>query len=270
MRPSRELKEMTKAARRAGESLMRRYHRRDRLRVELKGRGDFVSEADREAERVVMGDLSRVFPTHGFLAEESPARGAGATARFIVDPLDGTTNFLHGIPHWAVSIGLEVEGELVAGVIYDPAKDELFAAERGRGAWLGRARLQVAQDRTFARAVVSTGIPHASGRARHARYLPMLAAAMHEAAAIRRLGAAALDLAYVAAGRHAMFWELGLKPWDLAAGIVLVEEAGGRVTTVTGEDDVLGSGEVLATNGRLHGQALALLRGRSRAGRAGA
>jgi myo-inositol-1(or 4)-monophosphatase len=255
---------MMRAASLAGTKLMRRYARRSSLVVEQKGPADFVSEADREAEEVILSHLSSAFPHHGLVTEESAPRRGGAAARFFVDPLDGTTNFLHGIPHFAVSIGLEVEGVIEAGVVFDPAKDEMFVAQRGRGTWLGRRRQTVSDDRTFARAVVSTGIPHASGRPRHARYLPMLEAVMWHAAAIRRMGAAALDLAYVAAGRSAAFFELGLKPWDMAAGAALVTEAGGRISGVDGRDDFMRSGEVLATNGRLHARTLMLLRGSAR------
>jgi myo-inositol-1(or 4)-monophosphatase len=254
---------MMDAASRAGAGLMRRYHRRSELVVEQKGRADFVSVADREAERTIVAHLRRAFPKHGFVMEESAPRKLDAAARFVIDPLDGTTNFLHGIPHFAVSIGFQIDGRLEAGVVFDPAKDEMFVAQHGAGAWLGKQRLAVAPDRSFARAVVSTGIPHASGRRRHARYLPMLEQVMWHAAAIRRLGAAALDLAYVAAGRSAVFFELGLKPWDLAAGALLVIEAGGRVTDVDGSDGYISSGEVLATNGRLHARTLGLLRAKA-------
>jgi len=260
-RPSPELSAMMDAARRAGTGLMRRYRRRSELVVEQKGRADFVSEADREAERTIVALLGKAFPRHGFVTEESAPRRLDAVARFVIDPLDGTSNFLHGIPHFAVSIALQVEGTLRAGVVLDPAKDEMFVAERGAGAWLGKERLQVSADRTFSRALVSTGIPHASGRARHARYLPMLEQVMWHAAAIRRMGAAALDMAYVAAGRSAVFFELGLKAWDMAAGALLVTEAGGCVSAVDGGEGFLASGEVLATNGRLHPQMLAMLEG---------
>lgn len=255
---------MMEAASRAGVGLMRRYRRRSQLVVEQKGRADFVSIADREAERTIVAHLRRAFPGHGFVTEESAPRRLGAAARFVIDPLDGTTNFLHGIPHFAVSIGFQLGGHMQAGVVFDPAKDEMFVAERDRGAWLGKQRLQVAADAGFGRAVVSTGVPHASGRQRHARYLPMLQRVMWHAAAIRRLGAAALDLAYVAAGRTAVFFELGLHPWDMAAGSLLVLEAGGRVTGIAGGADYLESGEVLATNGRLHARTLALLGGPAR------
>ena len=252
---------MMEAADQAGKGLSRRFRRLSALRVELKGPADFVSEADRESEDLLRTRLLRKFPAYGFLTEESaPTIGAEEGTRFIVDPLDGTTNFLHGIPHFAVAIALQRGGEIVAGVVHDPAKGEMFVAERGRGAWLGRQRLAVRPDRDFSRAVVGTGIPHASARARHARYLPVLAKVMREAAGIRRLGAAALDLAYVAAGRFAAFFELGLHPWDVAAGGLLVREAGGRITEPDGGDDFVTSGNVLATNGRLHARMLKMLR----------
>lgn len=251
---------MIDAAQRAGVSLMRRFRRRGELRVELKGRADFVSEADREAERIIVTRLGRAFPRHGLVTEESPPHQEGSASRFVIDPLDGTTNFLQGIPHFAVSIGLQVDGRLAAGVVFDPSKDEMFVAEAGKGAWLGRQALAVTDDRTFARALLATGIPHANARRAHARYLPMLEAAMREVAGIRRMGAAALELAYVAAGRTAVFFELGLKPWDLAAGALLVREAGGRVTDAEGGDAFLDSGDVVATNGRLHPRVLAMLR----------
>lgn len=260
--PSRELDVMMDAARRAGRGLMRRFRSRAGLRVELKGVADFVTEADLESQRVLEGRLLRAFPRHGFVGEEGPhdrRETAGPSARFVVDPLDGTTNFLHGVPHFAVAVALEREGQVVAGVVLDPAKDEMFVAERGRGAWLGRQRLRVAGDRDLSRALVATGVPHANARRIHASYLAMLAPMMRESAGIRRFSGAALDLAYVAAGRFAVFFELGLKRWDIAAGSLLVQEAGGRVTELDGGDDYLSSGDVLATNGRLHPRTVAML-----------
>jgi myo-inositol-1(or 4)-monophosphatase len=251
---------MVSAVRRAGAGLMRRFRQRERLVVELKGRADFVSEADRESEETLRSMLLRRHPRHGFLTEESPPiAGAADGTRFIVDPLDGTTNFLHGVPHFAVVVALEHEGRVVAGVVHDPAKDETFVAERGRGAWLGRERLRVAGDRDLSRALVATGVPHSNSRSRHPRYLAMLASMMRDAAGIRRFAAAALDLSYVAAGRFAVFFEMGLQPWDMAAGALLVEEAGGRVSRIDGAEDFLESGEILATNGRLHPRTLATL-----------
>jgi myo-inositol-1(or 4)-monophosphatase len=249
------------AARRAGDGLMVRFFARDKLKIELKGRADFVSAADRESEDLLRSLLLARYPRHGFLTEESaPIVGADARTRFVVDPLDGTTNFLHGVPHFAVAVALEVEGELVAGVVHDPAKDEMFVAEKGRGAWLKGQRLHVTRDRDLSRAIVATGIPHAGARHRHARYLEMLREVMYEAAGIRRLAAAALDLSYVAAGRFAVFFELGLKPWDVAAGSLLVREAGGVISQPDGGDGYLESGDVLATNGHLHAPTLTMLR----------
>jgi len=262
--PSRELEVMIDAARRAGAGLMRRFRARSGLRVELKGIADFVTEADLESEATLEARLRRAFPRHGFVSEESAPRRAGAPARFVVDPLDGTTNFLHGVPHFAVAVALEHEGRVVAGVVLDPAKDEMFVAERGRGAWLGRERLLVARDTNLSRVLVATGVPHANARRIHARYLAMLAPMMREAAGIRRFSGAALDLAYVAAGRFAVFFELGLKRWDIAAASLLVEEAGGRVTEPDGGDGYLSSGDVLATNGRLHARTVAMLTRASR------
>jgi myo-inositol-1(or 4)-monophosphatase len=223
-----------------------------------------VTEADLESERTLEGCLLRAFPRYGFVSEESPPKQAEASSRFVVDPLDGTTNYMHGIPHFAVAIALEREGEVVAGVVLDPAKDEMFVAERGRGAWLGRERIRVSSDRDLSRALVATGIPHASARTGHARYMGMLAPMMRESAGIRRFAGAALDLAYVAAGRFAVFFELGLRRWDIAAGSLLVQEAGGRVSEPGGGESPLSSGDVLATNGRLHPQVLALFRRASR------
>jgi myo-inositol-1(or 4)-monophosphatase len=260
--PSPELALMITAARTAGAGLMQRFRTRSELTVELKGRADFVSVADREAEDTLRSLLLGAYPQFGFLAEESAAIvGRDPNTRFIVDPLDGTTNFLHGIPHFAIAVGLEREARMVAGVVFDPAVDEMFFAEEGRGAWLGGERLTVSNDVDFSRALVGTGIPHANRQQRHEAYLAMLMPVMREAAGIRRLSAAALDLAYVAAGRFAAFFELGLAPWDLAAGTLLVREAGGRVSQLGGDERVIYAGDVLATNGRLHESMIALLRG---------
>jgi myo-inositol-1(or 4)-monophosphatase len=259
--PSPELATMIAAARTAGAGLMIHFRDRSKLRIELKGPADFVSTADLESEKTLRSALLGAYPASGFVAEESAATvGTDAAMRFIVDPLDGTTNFLHGIPHFAISIALERAGRMVAGVVFDPAMDEMFAGAEGRGAWLGGERLSVSGDVDFSRAVVGTGIPHVSRPQRHAAYLAQLAGVMREAAGIRRMAAAALDLAYVAAGRFAVFFEFGLAPWDVAAGTLLVREAGGRISEPGGGPDVVGSGDVLATNGHLHEPMLALLR----------
>jgi myo-inositol-1(or 4)-monophosphatase len=260
-RPSTELRAMMQAAARAGARLVDRFRRVSDLRVELKGRADFVSEADRESEETVRSLLLGRYPRFGFLSEESaPTRGTDPRARFVVDPLDGTTNFVHGIPHFAVAVALEYEGAVVAGVVLDPAKREMFVAERGKGAWLDGERLCVRTDRDLSRTLVATGIPHAGASRRHAPYLAMLAGVMREAAGIRRFSAAALDLSYVAAGRFAAFFELGLAPWDVAAGALLVREAGGTVSEPDGGPDYLRSGDLLATNGRLHARMRRIIR----------
>jgi myo-inositol-1(or 4)-monophosphatase len=229
------------------------YFRDPALKVGVKGPSDFVSAADLEAEACLRSALLDALPGVGILAEESGVTaGASSGGRLIIDPLDGTTNFLNGIAHFAVSVALERDGRIVAGVVFDPAKDEMFAAEEGRGAWLGAERLRVSSEADFSRAIVATGIPHASHPERHAPYLPKLAAAMRVAGGIRRLGAASLDLAYVAAGRFAVFFEYGLAPWDLAGGTILVREAGGRISEPAGGQRVVETGDVLATNGALH------------------
>jgi myo-inositol-1(or 4)-monophosphatase len=260
--PTPNLSTMMEAARIAGADLMRRFRDRSQLRVREKGPADYVSNADLESQQTLKSILLGAHPARGFMAEEGAPEQAGQPVcreRYIVDPLDGTTNFLHGIAHFAVSIALERDGRIVAGVVFDPAKGEMFAGEHGRGAWAGGEAVRVSQDVDLSGALVATGIPHSNARHRHARYLDMLGAIMGEAAGIRRLGAAALDLAYVAAGRFGAFFEFGLSPWDLAAGAFLVEEAGGRVTDPGGGDAFLATGNVLATNGRLHPRALALL-----------
>jgi myo-inositol-1(or 4)-monophosphatase len=275
--PSSELAAMIAGAEAAGAGLLHRFRHRADLVVELKGPADFVSLADREAEATLRDHLIGAYPRYGFLAEEgTDSIGADAGTRFIVDPLDGTTNFLCGIPHFSVSIALERAGRIVFGVVYDVPLGEMFVAEAGRGAWLatktedgawrGSERLAVSEDADFSRALVGTGIPHASRRERHAAFLPVLAAVMRDSAGVRRMASAALDLAYVAAGRFAAYWELGLSPWDIAAGTLLVREAGGRISEAGREessesdDRVVYAGDVLATNGRLHARMTALLR----------
>jgi myo-inositol-1(or 4)-monophosphatase len=239
---------MIKAARRAGRGLVRDFGEVEQLQVSAKGPGDFVSRADMRAEQVIREDLTEGRPNYGWLGEETGAgSGADPTRRWIVDPLDGTTNFLHGLPHWAISIALEHKGEIVAGVIYDPAKDEMFVAEKGSGAYLNDRRLRVAGRRDMTAMVFGTGIPWASSP-----LLPLtlkdLARLAPRSAGIRRLGVASLDLAYVAAGRLDGFWERGLHPWDMAAGILLVREAGGFVGSIAGDANPLETGEIIASN----------------------
>jgi myo-inositol-1(or 4)-monophosphatase len=253
---------MLRAAELAAMGLMRDFARISSLPISEKGPSDFVSSADDDAQALIHTELSAAFPSYGFLLEEgTAARERAAEARFIVDPLDGTTNFLHGIPHFAVSIALEVCGDVVAGVVQNPATSELFWAEKGEGSWLGERRLIVAAPRKIAHTIVGTGIPHV-GRPGRERFLEVLAKMMPEVAGIRRLGSAALDLAYVAAGRFDMFWEAGLSPWDIAAGQLLVKEAGGIVTGCSGQPMRLDGPDILAASGEaLHLTALSWMAG---------
>jgi len=239
---------MVGAARKAARGLQRDFGEVENLQVSRKGPADFVSAADRKAERVLVEELERVRPGYRFLLEESGERGGtDQTHRWIVDPLDGTTNFLHGIPLFAISIALEREGELVAGVVYNPITDELFTAEKGKGAFLNDRRLRVSARSDLATAVISCGIPHL-GHGDRDVFAREVEAVQSEVAGIRRTGAAALDLAWVAAGRFDGFWERGLNAWDMAAGIVLIREAGGMIGDLDRKRDVLATGNILAAN----------------------
>lgn len=256
---------MERAVRKAGRSLIHDFGEVEHLQVSLKGPADFVSAADLQSERILKAELQRARPTYGFLLEEGGAEaGSDPDTRWIIDPLDGTTNFLHAIPHFCISVGLERAGEIVVGVIYHPIADELYYAEKGVGAFVNDRRLRVSARTHLADAVIGTGIPFRS-RGDHPRYLRMLEAVMGSTAGVRRMGAAALDLAYVAAGRFDGFFEIGLSAWDIAAGLLLVREAGGFVTEIEGGNDPLGSGSVLATNDRLQGPLGRLLRAADRA-----
>lgn len=251
---------MVNAAFKAGRSLKRDFGEVGELQVSLKGPANFVTVADRKAEEIAFAELRKARPDYGFLMEEGGAvAGSDASHRWIVDPLDGTTNFLHGIPHFAVSIGLERDGVPVAGVVYNPANDDLFTAERGRGAFLNDRRLRVAGRKDFDTAVVACGIPHL-GRGDHPRFRAELTAVQAKAAGIRRFGAAALDLAWIAAGRVDGYWERDLSPWDLCAGMVLVREAGGFVTDIAGGERVFETGSVAAGNEFIHRQLVDLLK----------
>ena len=260
MQGSANLNLMLKAARRAGKSLVKDFREVENLQVSTKGPGDFVSKADREAERMIKEDLMGARPTYGWLGEESaPEAGADPTRRWIVDPLDGTTNFLHGMPHWAISIALEHKGEIVSAVVFDAAKDEMFWAEKGAGAWMNERRLRVSGRRQMHEAVFATGVPFGAKKT-----LPVmladLARLMPACAGVRRWGAASLDLAYVAAGRFDGYWERELQAWDIAAGILLVKEAGGMVQAVREGDDILEKGAVLCSNDPLFAQFSKIIR----------
>jgi myo-inositol-1(or 4)-monophosphatase len=250
---------MAKAADKAARSLKRDFGEVSQLQVSQKGPGDFVTNADLKSERTLREELQKARPGFGFLMEESgEAKGSDPDHRWIVDPLDGTTNFLHGLPHFAISIALEQKGEIVAGLVYDPAKDELFWAEKGQGAFCNDRRMRVSGRKHLPESLLATGIPFI-GHGDHPRFLRQLGAAMRETSGVRRLGAAALDLAYVAAGRYEGFWEEDLSPWDIAAGILLVKEAGGYVSDLKGGQTMLQTGALLATNGTLHAPLQALL-----------
>ena len=243
---------MLGAARKAGRSLARDFGEVEQLQVSLKGPANFVSAADTKAEEILHNELTKARPGYGLLFEErGEIQGADKTHRFIVDPLDGTTNFLHGIPHFAISIALERNGELVAGLIYNPVCNEVFSAERGKGAFLDDRRLRVAARSELADSLVVTGIPH-RGKPDHEPFLKELKSVMETCAGVRRTGAAALDLAWVAAGRFDGFWERNLRAWDLAAGIVILREAGGFVTDLNGKDRILETGSVVAGNEAIH------------------
>jgi myo-inositol-1(or 4)-monophosphatase len=251
---------MIKAAYRAGRSLKRDLGEIENLQVSLKGPRNFVTAADRRAEEILRADLAKARPDYGFLGEEGGAHpGADKTHRWIVDPLDGTTNFLHGIPHFAVSIALERNGVVVAGLTYNPANDELYVAERGKGAFLNERRLRVAARQRLAEAVVACGLPH-YGRGDLLQARNEIFAAQKHFAGLRRFGAATLDLAYIAAGRFDAYWERDLSPWDLAAGVLLVREAGGFVSDLDGGDAILTKGHVAAGNDTMHRELLRLLK----------
>lgn len=243
---------MTAAATKAARGLVRDFGEIENLQVSRKGTGDFVTAADERAEEVIVRELSKARPRYGFLLEEGGAiEGTDTSNRWVVDPLDGTTNLIHGIPHFSVSIALERDGDPVAGVIYEPVSDQMFWAEKGNGAYLNGHRIRVSARRELEDSLFATGIPFA-GKEDHALFLGQLKAVMAVSSGVRRFGSAALDLAYVAAGRYEGFWEIGLHPWDMAAGIVLVREAGGFVTDIAGGAEMMATGGIIAGNDHLH------------------
>lgn len=262
MQGSANLNVMIQAARKAGRLLVKDFREVENLQVSSKSAGDFVSRADIAAEAAIREILTEARPNYGWLGEESePVEGKDPTRRWIVDPLDGTTNFLHGMPHWAVSIALEFKGEIVSGVIFDPAKDELFIAEKGMGAFMNGTRLRVSNRNTLTDCVFATGIPFGAKRTLPAM-LHDLAQLMPACAGVRRWGAAALDLAYVAAGRFDGFWERELAPWDLAAGLLLVREAGGFTGPIREGEAIFDRGEVIAANAEIFDRFAKIIRTR--------
>lgn len=248
MQGSANLNVMMKAARKAGRSLSKDFREVENLLVSRKGAADFVTRADLAAEKIIREELMEARPTYGFLGEETGAvEGQDPTRRWIVDPLDGTTNFLHGLPHWAVSIALEHKGQIVAGVVYDPTKDELFFAEKGAGAWMNETRIRASVRHRIDESIYATGIPFAT-RPELPATLKDLAALMPACAGVRRFGSASLDLAYVAAGRFDGFWERDLRVWDMAAGIVIAKEAGAIVEGIALDTNPLESEDILVSN----------------------
>ena len=252
---------MIAAARKAARTLIRDFGEVEHLQVSVKGPGNFVTAADRRVEEILHRELAKARPAFGFLMEErGRIPGSDPSHEWMIDPLDGTTNFLHSIPLFAISIALVKDGVPIAGVVFNPISDELYVAEKGRGAFVNERRLRVAARRELADCVVCCGIPH-SGRGDPARFRAELAAVQNQVAGVRRTGAAALDLAWIASGRFDGFWERGLSPWDLAAGMVLIREAGGFVTDLDGSDDLFAKGSVCAGNELIQKQLLTVLQG---------
>ncbi len=250
-----------RAARKAAGRLRRDFGEVEQLQVSRKGPADFVSQADTQAERTLVEELRKARPDYGYLLEEGGViEGEPGAPRFVIDPLDGTTNFLHGIPHFAMSIAVEDGGQIIAGVVYQPLTDETFWAVKGEGAFLGDRKLRVSGRRVLADSLMATGVPFLGhGAADFDAFSAMLAAVMPKVAGVRRFGSAALDLAWLAAGRYDGYWEAGLKRWDIAAGLLLVREAGGIVTDYRGGPDMLDRGDLVAANPALHAELHKLL-----------
>lgn len=240
-----------RAARKAGDVIIRSLERVDALSVAAKARNDFVSEVDHRAEQAIIEIIHKAYPHHGILAEESGLSAGSDTYQWIIDPLDGTTNFLHGFPQFAVSIALSVKGQLDQAVIYDPVSQELYTASRGSGAQLNNRRIRVAKRHDLDGALIGTGFPFRRPELLDP-YLATFRALAPKVADVRRAGSAALDLAYVAAGRLDGFWEFGLSPWDMAAGVLLIQEAGGTVSDFGGGQQFLEHGNVVAGNLKMH------------------
>ena len=252
---------MVQAAMKAGRSLSRDFGEVQNLQVSMKGPGDYVSQADRKAEDILFAELSKARPGYAFLMEERGAvQGDDDQHRWIVDPLDGTTNFLHGLPIFCIAIALERDGEIVCALVYNPILDELYTAEKGQGAFVNSRRLRVAARKQLSDCVISVGIPH-RGRPEHPRFLSEGKALMEQVGGLRRTGSAAIDLAWVSAGRFDGYVEHHLKPWDVAAGTLLVREAGGFVTDAAGGQDMFETGSVVAGNQTVHKALLAALAG---------
>src|SRR5476651_306438 len=260
MQHSALLNVMIAAARKASRTLKRDFGEVENLQVSLKGPGNFVTAADRKAEDTLKAELSKARPGYSFLGEESGRHaGTDTSHTWIVDPLDGTTNFLHGIPQFAISIGLEREGTIIAGLIYNPANDDLYIAERGKGAFLNDQRLRVAGRRKLGDCVIACGLPHI-GRGDHDLSRLEMTEIQNRVAGLRRFGAASLDMAFVASGRLDGYWERNLQPWDMAAGQIIIREAGGIVSGIEGDDDPLKSGNLICGNEFIHAELVKILK----------
>jgi myo-inositol-1(or 4)-monophosphatase len=255
---------MTDAVMKAARSLKRDFGEVEQLQVSRKGPGDFVSAADRKAEAILREALEKARPGYSFIMEESGSvQGTDTTHCWHVDPLDGTTNFLHGLPHFAISVGLAREGQMVAGIVYDPIKDEMFVAEKGKGAFVNNKRLRVSARRDAHDALIICGLPHI-GRGDHGEFLRELAIVMSKVGAVRRSGSAALDLAYVAGGRADAYWERGVHSWDVAAGLMLLREAGGYASDADGGVQPLTAGTIACGNEVMHRELLAMIKAAKR------
>ena len=251
---------MTAAALKAGRGLKRDFGEVENLQVSVKGPGDFVTSADKKAEKTLFEELSKARPGYGFLMEEGGGvEGSDKSHRWLIDPLDGTSNFLHGVPVFAISVALEREGRLVAGLVYNPATEEMFIAEKGKGAFLNDHRIRVAGRKRLADVVIGCGLPHI-GRGDIALGRRETGAMQDQVAGLRRFGAAALDLAWVAAGRLDGYWERHIKPWDMAAGLILVREAGGYASDCDGKDEMMAKGEIIAGNETIHKDLLRVIK----------
>jgi myo-inositol-1(or 4)-monophosphatase len=251
---------MIEAVRKGARAIARDFGEIENLQVSRKGPADFVTLTDKKVEKIIRDELEKNRPGYSFLMEESGAvEGSDKTHRWILDPIDGTSNFMHGIPHFAISLALERDGELVAGIVYSPIVDELFWAEKGKGAFVNDKRIRVAARRELSDCIITMGIPHL-GRGEQARHLREISILMPQVAGLRRFGSAALDLAYVAAGRCDGFYEHGLSPWDMAAGILLVREAGGFTTNADGGKDIYNTGSIAAGNEHIHPALLNILK----------
>jgi len=238
-----------RAARAAGDSIVREMDRVSDISVDIKGKNDFVTEVDRQAEYIIIETIKKAYPDHAFLGEETGKSGE-SECLWIIDPLDGTTNFLHGIPHFAVSIALEHKGHLDQAVIYDPVKQELFTASKGKGAQLNNKKIRVSSQKTLDGALLATGFPFGDSQSVD-KFIASFKTLFPKIAGIRRPGVASLDLAYVACGRFDGFWEYGLKPWDIAAGVLIVQEAGGINSDMSGGEDFMESGDIISANPKL-------------------